>query len=657
MPSITISENELSELERSGALEWIETNGIGGYASGTVSGALSRRYHGSLVAAIKPPLERTVLLSKFEETLVVDGERFDLSTNRYPGTVYPEGYKRVSGFRLDPFPVWTYKVADVEIEKKLFMVYGENATVFSWSIKKRPRADKRNFRLELRPLLAYRDHHHLQHLNEGFDPNYGVLERLILFKPLPDSPTLFLATDSLSNEPTGNWFRNFEYAIEKERGFDFTEDLFQPCLLNFDLSQTANVIASTEQRNITDAADLARLEIERRKNLVKIAGFSAAFAKQLVLAADQFIVSRGDGKSVIAGYHWFSDWGRDTMISLPGLTLATGRPEIAKSILQEFSKHISQGMLPNRFPDKGETPEYNTVDATLWFFEAIRAYAAITDDREFVRDELYDKLVEIIDWHIRGTRFGIHVDTDGLLYAGEEGVQLTWMDAKIGDLVITPRTGKAVEIQALWYNALRIMADLSIWFGETKSASRFTEMAIIARESFNGQFWNADTGCLFDVIDGDMKDGSVRPNQILAVSLTHSILNGEKAAKVVAKVESELLTPVGLRSLSPTDSQYAPIYIGSPFDRDSVYHQGTVWGWLIGPFIDAYRKVHPDNSDTRRHVDEILSGFKAHISEAMIGQVSEIFDGDPPHAPRGCAAQAWSVAELLRVVSTKQDRK
>jgi predicted glycogen debranching enzyme len=336
---------------------------------------------------------------------------------------------------------------------------------------------------------------------------------------------------------------------------------------------------------------------------------------------------------------------------LPGLTLATGRPEIAKSILSEFSKHISEGMLPNRFPDEGEEPEYNTVDATLWFFEAIRAYAAATGDYNFVKKELYDKLIDIVEWHTRGTRYGIRVDSDGLLSAGEAGVQLTWMDAKIGDWVVTPRTGKAVEIQALWYNALKIMADLSERFGKKRNVKKFDAMAAITRDSFAAQFWNADAECLYDVIDGESRDGSIRPNQILAVSLPHSMIDGEKARKVVDKVEAELLTPVGLRSLAPSDERYVPIYIGSPTMRDSSYHQGTVWAWLTGAFVDAYRKTHSNDVRSKRRINEILNGFKTHLTEAMVGQVAEIFDADQPHTSRGCAAQAWSVAELLRVTT------
>jgi predicted glycogen debranching enzyme len=419
--------------------------------------------------------------------------------------------------------------------------------------------------------------------------------------------------------------------------------------MNFDLASEAIVIASTGQRAYSNATALEKSELKRRADLIVRSEIKDESVWPLVLAADQFIVDRGAGKSVIAGYHWFSDWGRDTMIALNGLTLATGRPEIAKSIILEFSRHISQGMLPNRFPDEGETPDYNTVDATLWYFEAIRAYLEATGDYDLVRGELYEKLVEIIDWHVRGTRFGIHVDTDGLLFAGGEGHQLTWMDAKIGDWVVTPRTGKPVEIQALWFNALRIMSDLAIRFGDEEQQAKYSEMDEIARESFNGQFWNDSENCLFDVVNGDDRDGAVRPNQIFAVSLHHTMLDPARARSVVEKVESELLTPVGLRSLSPNDPNYIGIYIGSPLERDGAYHQGTVWAWLIGAFVEAYLKVHSKDPKAEKKVAVIFEHFKKHLTHVMVGEVSEIYDGNPPHAPRGATAQAWSVAEVLRI--------
>ena len=631
--------------------EWLETNGIGGYASSSVSGANTRRYHGLLVASTRPPLGRMVLLSKFEEAVIIDGERYEISSNQYPGSVNPDGFKYITQFRLEPFPIWTIKLPGLEIEKTLFMVYGENTAVISWTVRHTETVHRPNVELELKPLLAFRDHHHLRHEDWAFASDYVETDDLVTMKPYADMPRLYLAHSGAAIEKQGFWYRDFEYAIEQERGFDFREDLFQPFSMRFDLSDSATVIASTEARRTSQAADYESAEIIRRAGLIVKAEAEDDFTMPLVLAADQFIVARGTGKTVIAGYHWFSDWGRDTMIALSGLTLATGRPEIAKSILLEFSKHISEGMLPNRFPDAGEVPEYNTVDATLWFFEAIRAYAESTGDFDMIRDELYDKLVDIVDWHVRGTRYQIHVDTDGLLYSGEPGVQLTWMDAKIGDWVVTPRTGKAVEIQALWYNALRVVADLAERFDDADRHKKYSEMADIACESFNGQFWNEGAGCLFDVVNDDDKDASIRPNQVFAVSLRHTMLNPGKARRVVDKVEAELLTPVGLRSLSPSDPHYVPIYIGSPLERDGGYHQGTVWGWLIGPFVEAFRKVHSKDAIADKRVNEILSGFRSHLTEAMAGQISEIFDADPPHLPRGCAAQAWSVAELLRVTS------
>jgi predicted glycogen debranching enzyme len=649
MLMIDLASDICSSSEASFSREWIETNGIGGYASAAVSGANTRRYHGLLVAATRPPLGRVVMLSKFEETLVIGEARYQLSSNQYPGTIDPEGFKLMTRFRLDPFPVWTYEVAGIEIERSIFMPDGENTAVTRWKITRDESMRPMRPTLEVRPLLAFRDHHHLRREDGQFITDYRTEDGIVSIQPYADMPTLYLAHDAIAVEHQGYWYRDLEYAIEQERGFDFREDLYQPFSLTFDLSAGATVIASTGVRNASDSADLEKSEIKRRADLVVRAETNDESLWPLVLAADQFIVTRGAGKTVIAGYHWFSDWGRDTMIALPGLTLATNRPDIAKSILTEFSRHISDGMLPNRFPDARETPEYNTVDATLWYFEAIRAYIEKTADCEFVRETLYDKLIDIIDWHIRGTRYRIKADDDGLLYAGQEGVQLTWMDAKIGDWVVTPRTGKAVEIQALWYNALCIMSDLAREFGDSTRQKQYKALAAKTKASFRAQFWNTDYECLFDVIDGDQKDSSLRPNQIFAVSLHHTMLDTARSRKVVDKVEGELLTPVGLRSLGAGDPPYAPIYVGSPYDRDASYHQGTVWGWLIGPFIDAYRKTHSRDAMAERRVREILAGFTGHLNEAMTGQVSEIFDAAPPHHPRGCAAQAWSVAELLRV--------
>lgn len=643
--TISFDANICNDFAAASSREWLETNGIGGFASGTIAGSNSRRYHGLLTAATRPPLGRLTLVSKIEETVIVNGESFELSSNQYPGCVNPTGYQYLSSFRLDPFPIWTYAVGGVEIEKRVFMVHGRNSTVATYKVVSKTKGKRPAVSMTLRPMLAFVDYHHLQHQAPNFNGEFLKSEGSLQIQPYADMPKLHVAHNGVQVKPTGYWYSNFEYAIEQERGFDFREDLFQPFEIKFDLSKPASVIFATDDDlSASDSASLEKQEVKRRKDLVKIAKAKSDFEKDLVLAADQFIVKRGEGHTVIAGYPWFSDWGRDTMIALPGLTLATGRPEIAKGILSVFARNASEGMIPNRFPDAGEIPEYNTVDATLWFFEAVRAYLESTGDLTFVRDELYATLAEILAWHLRGTRYNIHVDTDGLLYAGSPDVQLTWMDAKIGDLVITPRTGKPVEIQALWYNALCIMADLAGRFGDEEDRAKYISMAELTKMSFNSVFWNEDEQCLFDVVNNGIRDGSVRPNQIFAASLHYSMLDRDRARKVVDKVEADLLTPVGLRSLSANDPKYCPIYIGSPFERDSAYHQGTVWGWLIGGFVDAVRRVYPE-----RQVTTELAGFERHLRAAGVGQISEIFDAAAPHSPRGCPAQAWSVAELLRV--------
>lgn len=628
--------------------EWLETNGIGGFACGTVSGASTRRYHSLLTAATKPPLGRVRLAAKAEETLIVGDQRLELSANRFPGVVSPKGYELLAEFRLDPFPIWRYEVAGIALERKIFMVHGANTTVCIWQVKGHA---NQPVSLEVRPLIACTDYHHLQREDAKFDGRFNAQNGCVSMRPYDELAPIYFGHSADVVNPSGHWYRNFEYEMERERGFEYSEDLFQPFVLGYELEDRAVLILSTESPNANEAAKLEKGEIARRRKIVSRAPVEGHFAKRLAAAADQFIVSRGDGQTVIAGYPWFSDWGRDTMISLAGLTLATGRPKIARSILLEFSNHISEGMLPNRFADEGEEAEYNTVDATLWYFEAVRAYVESTHDYAFVRKQLYTKLSEIITWHLRGTRYGIHVDTDGLLYAGETGVQLTWMDAKVGDKVITPRMGKPVEIQALWYNALRVMAEFAERFGHTADANRFDAMADLAKLSFNALFWNEAERCLYDVVENGNRDASIRPNQILAASLTYSMLDDERSRAVVDKIESELLTPVGLRSLSPHDPNYVPYYTGPPAERDSAYHQGTVWPWLIGPFIDAFRRIYPEKNERIR---EILAGFDEHLANAGLGQVSEIFDAEWPHTPRGCFAQAWSVAELLRVLGATQ---
>jgi predicted glycogen debranching enzyme len=633
--------------------EWLETNGLGGFASSTIVGLNTRRYHGLLVAATKPPVGRMVLVSKLEETLWIEGRPLELSANRYPGVVHPQGFRYLKRFRLDPFPVFTYEVEGIEIEKTVFMIYGENSTLVQYELMNRPSSESpKNLCLEIRPLIAFRDYHSTTHENGALNREVENGPGLAAVAPYPGLPTLYLAHSPAEFEKTGDWYRNFEYDAERERGLDFNEDLFNPFILRFALrpDRPATLIASTEHRDVARAMEYRRLEIVRRRNAEAAAPVDDSLVRTLAAAADQYIVARGDQKTVIAGYHWFSDWGRDTMIALPGLTLPTGKHEVARSILRTFAKHVDQGMLPNRFPDAGETPEYNTVDATLWFFEAARAYLAYSDDLAFVRDELYPVFSDILSWHVRGTRYGIKVDSSGLLSSGEPGVQLTWMDAKVGDWVVTPRRGKPVEIQALWYNALCIMEDLARRFGDEAAQKRYRNLATVASWSFNRLFWNENAGCLYDVVNGAGPDASIRPNQILAVSLTHSMLPPERARLVVEKVREHLLTPCGLRTLAPSDPQYRGRYTGGPAERDGAYHQGTVWPWLLGPFITAYVKVNGNSAAARRQAGQWLAPIEDHLTDGGLGHISEILDGDPPQRPCGCIAQAWSVAEVLRTL-------
>jgi len=610
--------------------EWLETNGLGGFASSTISGANTRRYHGLLVAAVEP-IVRAVLLSKLEETLIVGERRFELSTNLYPGVTHPAGFNSQTQFRLDPFPVFTFEAAGVILEKRLFLVDGENTVVVEYAILSGPAC-----KLEQRPLLACRGYHELTHQNTSFNRELTETPGHFSIQPYASLPPLHFAHTASSLNACNEWFLNFEYPLERERGLDFHEDLYCPCVLEFDLApdKPAVVIASLSPHAAADSASLKARELERRREL----------SEPLTAAASQFVVRRGELHTVIAGYHWFTDWGRDTMIALPGLTLATRRFDIARDILLEFASLADEGMLPNAFPDKNQSPAYNTVDATLWFFEAVRRYLEASGDLTFVRAHLYGKLKEIVDWHIKGTRYGIHMDSDGLISAGDPTTQLTWMDARVGDRPVTPRNGKPVEIQALWYNALRFLHRLAHEFGDSNSS--YDALATKACKNFNAQFWNEPSGCLFDVIDGERSDPSLRPNQVIALSLGYCAIPAVRARRILATVESNLLTPFGLRTLAPHDPAYRGRYEGPPEQRDAAYHQGTVWPWLLGPFIAA--DVRFNSEAARNRIPALLAPLRQYAAGRGVGQIPEIFDGDAPHAPRGCIAQAWSVAEILR---------
>jgi predicted glycogen debranching enzyme len=468
-------------------------------------------------------------------------------------------------------------------------------------------------------------------------------------KPFEKLPSLTFAHGPARLHEGAYWYRRFRYETERQRGFDFEEDLFSPFSLDVELGMDRPVsfVVSTVGRPVSDAEALLEQEVARREKITGPRTEKSAL-RAFRRAADQFLVARGDGTTVIAGYPWFTDWGRDTMIALPGLTLATDRPEIAKRILSTFAKFVDRGMLPNRFLDAGkkDESEYNTIDATLWFVEAVRAYHEKTNDEAFLK-ELYPTLLAIVDAHVAGTRYGIHVDEDGLLSSGAEGVQLTWMDAKVGDWVVTPRRGKPVEIQALWFNAVSFLEKLAERLGDSSTEARLKSLVERAQASFDRLFWNETAGCLYDNIDEHgVPDPSIRPNQIFAVSLPFPLLTGERAAKVVATVERDLLTPFGLRTLAASDPAYKGRYEGGPAERDGAYHQGTVWPWLIGPFVIAYLKTRGHSTSARLRAVDFLRPLVRHMRGSGLGQLPEIVDGDVPRRPAGCFAQAWSVAQV-----------
>jgi predicted glycogen debranching enzyme len=629
--------------------EWLVTNGLGGYASGTIAGPATRRYHGLLIAALAPPVERTVLVGGSLDWASYAGRRYALSTHEYAdGTLDPHGYRQVVGFRLDgALPVWTFALADALLERRVWMANGSNTTYVRYTLIRA----SGEVELEIRPLATYRDFHSLSRGN-GWAPNFVEVPEGIEVHAFEGAHPFRMLCRGAVFDREGTWYFNFLHREERARGLDDASDLFVPGAFKAALhaGQSLTLVLSAESAPDLEAE--AGLDRERGRQLELLAQANAVngspVVQQLVLAADQFLVRRGvKGRTVIAGYHWFNDWGRDTMIALPGLTLTSGRAAEAADILRTFAAYIDQGMLPNNFPDRdGQVPGYNTVDATLWYVLALRAYTEATGEFALV-DELLPVLCGIVDWHQRGTRYGIQVDpADGLLRAGEPGVQLTWMDAKVGDWVVTPRIGKPVEIQALWYNALRIVAGWLAERGDERAAA-YGALADQAHASFVGRFWRPELGYLADVVDGPSGDEvQLRPNQILALSLPHPLVNGFAAESVVTAVGRALLTPYGLRSLSSDDRDYHGTYGGDQVRRDGAYHQGPVWTWLLGPYVEAHYRVHHDRSAAL----DLLRPLVHHLRDACVGSVSEILEGDAPHPPRGAVAQAWGVAEMLRVL-------
>ncbi|MEO0395915.1 MAG: amylo-alpha-1,6-glucosidase [Cyanobacteria bacterium P01_A01_bin.137] len=658
---LTFGRELCGDLATAEAREWLVTNGIGDYAAGTIAGVLSRRYHGLLVAALKPPLGRTLLVTKLDETVYADGQRYGLATNRWgDGSIEPQGYRFIEGFRLEgTTPIWTFALGDGLLEKRIWMQPGENTTYVRYC-RQRGNAP---IELSLRVLVNYRDYHGNTQ-GQNWQMETGRVPNGVYVRAFDGAVPYYILCDRNDFQLHHDWYHGFDLTMERYRGLSDRDDHLCVASLAVTLEPGESVLlaASTVRRPSLDgdAAWAARVAYERQclEQAQPTAaqpgnqGLTQEHFQQLVLAADQFIVDRPlvdepGGKTVIAGYPWFGDWGRDTMISLPGLTLATGRFQIARTIICTFARYLDRGMLPNLFPDAGETPEYNTVDAILWYFEAIRAYYGATGD-EALLQEIWPQLTAVIDWHQRGTRYHIHLDSDGLIYAGEPGVQLTWMDAKVGDWVVTPRIGKPIEISALWYNALRCMEQFAGVLGKPVQ-----DYKTLAQHTLTGfqRFWQG--AYCYDVLDGpDGADGALRPNQIFAVSLPlvggeigSSLLTLDQQRSVVDVCGRELLTSHGLRSLAPSHPQYIGTYGGTPLQRDGSYHQGTTWGWLLGPYVEAHYRVYKDVAQAK----ELLKPLVQHLNGGCLGSLSEIFDGDAPMTPRGCFAQAWTVAEVLRV--------
>ncbi|MBF0408811.1 MAG: amylo-alpha-1,6-glucosidase [Candidatus Riflebacteria bacterium] len=639
----------LGHVEHAEKLEWIVCNGIGGFASSTVIGLNTRRYHSILVASKKPPTERLNLVSRLEETLILDGYEYPLSTNRYTKIMFPSGYLYLEKFEREPLPTWTYQISDVLITKTIFMVHGHNTTVVTYKVF----SNGREVILKIRPHFVFRDFHGNMYENPGFIDNTKIRDKSLEFQPFMNAPVLYMSWDRGKFVNDGYWYRDNFLSEEERRGLTAVEDDYSNGYL---ITQTSGGVFSTV---FSDSPVDSLNPIEaRKKEEIRLESIASSmnsqdvFLRKLLLAADQFIVDRRStgGKTIIAGYPWFSDWGRDSLIALPGLTLVSGRFDDAKSILKTFADYVRDGLVPNCFEDRGSDVLYNSVDASLWFFFAVYKLIEYTDDYNFVLKNLYPAMKKIIDAFQNGTRFSIKMDPeDGLISAGEPGVQLTWMDAKVNDWVVTPRHGKPVEINALWYNSLRILELLA-----QKAGTNVSEINALARKvriNFRKAFWNEEEGCLYDCIKPDGEpDLAFRPNQIFAVYLPFSLVPAPEEKQIVENVFRRLFTSLGLRSLSPKDPGYIGVFHGDRIQRDSAYHQGTVWAYLMGPFVSSYLKVNHYSIESQIRASHIIDAFKAHLeTESCIGSISEVFDGNPPHFSGGCCAQAWSVAEILRI--------
>ena len=632
------------------AAEWLVSNKIGAYASSTVIGCNTRRYHGLLVASTHPPVGRLTALSQVAEQVTVGEGSFDLATIEFPDALAPRGLDRLAEFRNDVAATFVYRIGPLELIKQVVLAESANAVALRYTL------NGADGSLRLLPLVALRDFHHLRKAANPHQMTFEAVEDgAVVHDRMRPVPPLYLLAREGRFEPHPQWWYRFHYRTDLARGQEASEDLYTPGAFGLALAdgRPAQLTASLGEPHLLDFDDACRRRRGRAEQIVGALGGEAdETTRRLAAAGEAFIVRRkflgaADSCTILAGYHWFADWGRDTFIALPGLLLATGQFGLARDVFRTFARHVSEGMIPNRFDDYTDAAHYNSIDASLWFVVAAERYVRATGDTDFWRDELMPAAEAVLRAYQDGTRFDIRADADGLLTGGSRQTQLTWMDVAFGEEAVTPRHGKAVEVNALWHSAHRILARRSRGLDEPLADTCDARASMIAA-AFERVFWNEQAGCLFDCVTGDQRDGAIRPNQIFAVSLPYSPLPLARQRSVLRVVQEKLLTPMGLRTLAPDDARYRRKYGGSWESRDRAYHQGTVWAWLIGAFVEAYLKVEGAKPFAVAQARQWLAGFDDHLREAGVGFVSEIFDGQPPHTPRGCIAQAWSVGELLR---------
>jgi predicted glycogen debranching enzyme len=632
------------------AREWLTTNRIGAFASGTLAGCNTRRYHGLLVAATSPPVGRIMMLSTVMERLETGGESYDLATNEFDTVFSPTGYQHLTEFRNEAAITFVYRIGECELTKDILLADAENAVTLRYTLR------GASGRLVLSPFAAIRDFHELRLASRANQLTFLTSESGAIVKD-SENPTYTLDLGAHGGRfvPAPDWWYSFHYRNEAARGQDAQEDLYSPGRFEYELQDQGQCFftAALNDPVSFDFDAALRRRTERRADLAASVGPAAdETSRALAISGDAFIVNRdfpnaATSATILAGYHWFADWGRDAFVSLPGLLLTTRQFSRARKVFNTFAQHLSDGMIPNCFDDYGASPHYNSIDASLWFIIAVERYIQATGDKAFWKDSLLAVCDTILHTYREGAAFDIRADADGLLTGGSIQTQLTWMDAALDGQTVTPRYGKAVEINALWCSAHRIMAN-RCGGSDERLGRHYAQLADVIEPAFEQLFWNPKRQCLFDCVNEDGPDAAIRPNQIFAVSLPHSPLAIDKQRAVLATVKKHLLTPRGLRTLSPEDPNYCPHYQGSPHQRDRAYHQGTVWAWLIGPFIEAHLKASPNRSAAIEQAEAWLDEFDEHLAGAAIGHVSEIFDGDPPHQARGCVAQAWSTAELLR---------